>query len=128
MDDIWDNSAWDDLQRSFPNNNSGSKILFTSCLVDLMEIGMQIAERCKGVPLAIVSIAGILANENTLTRWTQVVERASSYIVSNPEQYMDTLTKLQQLTSSLETLLPLSRGFPRRPWNSCEEADLVVGR
>ena len=129
MDDMWDNRAWNDLQRSFPNHNNGSKIIFTSRLAEvalhaqgnsvhylrfltpdeswkllcqkvfqrkhcphqLMEIGMQITEKCKGLPLAIVVIAGILANEKTLTWWRQVAKSVSSYIVSNPELYMDTL-------------------------------------
>ncbi|KAM7497604.1 hypothetical protein LguiA_022018 [Lonicera macranthoides] len=54
-------------------------------------IGMQITEKCKGLPLAIIVIAGILANEETPTWWGQVAKSVSSYIVSNPEQYMDTL-------------------------------------
>ncbi|KAM7502936.1 hypothetical protein LguiB_001840 [Lonicera macranthoides] len=129
MDDMWDNRIWNDLQRSFPDNNNGSKIIFTSrlaevashvqgdhvhylrfltrdeswellcrkvfhrrhCPLYLMEIGMQITEKCKGLPLAIVVIAGILANETTLTWWRQVAKSVSSYIVSNPELYMDTL-------------------------------------
>ncbi|KAM7497601.1 hypothetical protein LguiA_022015 [Lonicera macranthoides] len=129
MDDMWDTRVWDDLQRSFPDNNNGSKIIFTSRLAEvashlqrnnvhylrfltrneswkllcqkvfhrrhcpqyLMEIGMQISEKCKGLPLAIVVIAGILANETTLTWWMQVAKSVSSYIVSNPELYMDTL-------------------------------------
>ncbi|KAM7497232.1 hypothetical protein LguiA_021646 [Lonicera macranthoides] len=129
MDDMWDNRVWNDLQRSFPDNNNGSKIIFTSRLAEvashvqgnnvhylrfltrdeswellcqkvfhrrhcpryLMEIGMQITEKCKGLPLAIIVIAGILANEETPTWWGQVAKSVSSYIVSNPEQYMDTL-------------------------------------
>ncbi|KAM7502946.1 hypothetical protein LguiB_001850 [Lonicera macranthoides] len=129
MDDMWDNRVWNDVQRSFPDNNNGSKIIFTSRLAEvashvqgdhvhylrfltrdeswellcqkvfhrrhcpwyLMEIGMQITEKCKGLPLAIVVIAGILANEETPTWWRQVAKSVSSYIVSNPELYMDTL-------------------------------------
>ncbi|KAM7497602.1 hypothetical protein LguiA_022016 [Lonicera macranthoides] len=129
MDDMWDNCVWNDVQRSFPNNNNGSKIIFTSRLAEvashvqgnnvhylrfltrdeswellcqkvfhrrhcpryLMETGMQITEKCKGLPLAIIVIAGILANEETPTWWGQVAKSVSSYIVSNPEQYMDTL-------------------------------------
>ncbi|KAM7497603.1 hypothetical protein LguiA_022017 [Lonicera macranthoides] len=129
LDDMWDNHVWNELQRSFPDNNNGSKIMFTSRLAELashvqgnnvhylrfltrdeswkllclkvfhrrhcpqylMEIGMQITEKCKGLPLAIVVIAGILANEETPTWWRQVAKSVSSYIVSNPELYMDTL-------------------------------------
>lgn len=30
MDDVWDTGAWSDLERSFPNDESGSRILMTS--------------------------------------------------------------------------------------------------
>lgn len=35
MDDIWDVGAWNDLIMSFPDDNFGSKIRFTSRLADL---------------------------------------------------------------------------------------------
>nr|XP_027095947.1 putative late blight resistance protein homolog R1B-16 [Coffea arabica] len=36
MDDVWDTGAWDDLQRSFPNDQNGSRILITSRLSDVV--------------------------------------------------------------------------------------------
>ncbi|XP_057488151.1 putative late blight resistance protein homolog R1B-16 isoform X2 [Actinidia eriantha] len=30
MDDIWDSKVWSDLQKYFPNDNNGSRIMFTS--------------------------------------------------------------------------------------------------
>ncbi|KAH7846415.1 hypothetical protein Vadar_013792 [Vaccinium darrowii] len=94
MDDIWDIEAWNDIQRSCPNESNGSKVLFTSwqhvqfdgvrfvshyldplpkdqswellqmkvfgmksCPQELVDIGVKIAEKCGGLPLAIVAIA-----------------------------------------------------------------------
>ncbi|PSR91028.1 Late blight resistance protein like [Actinidia chinensis var. chinensis] len=36
MDDIWDIKAWVHLKSSFPNDNNGSRILFTSRLADVV--------------------------------------------------------------------------------------------
>ncbi|KAA8529811.1 hypothetical protein F0562_034332 [Nyssa sinensis] len=131
LDDIWDIGAWNDLRRSFPNDNNGSRIMFTSrykdvalhvkphcpphclrfltedeswdlfvqkvfrkerCPLELMEIGKKIAKKCQGLPLAILVVAGLLAKkEKTQDWWKQVAQSVSSYIVSDPEQYMDAL-------------------------------------
>ncbi|KAA8532451.1 hypothetical protein F0562_032484 [Nyssa sinensis] len=38
MDDIWNIGAWEDLKRSFPNDNNGSRIMFTSRQVDVVPL------------------------------------------------------------------------------------------
>ncbi|XP_059649742.1 late blight resistance protein R1-A-like [Cornus florida] len=129
MDDIWNSEPLKDLKIYLPNDNNGSRILFTtrhenvavafhakphhlrflnedeswdllrlktfrkeSCPLELMEIGKQIARKCRGLPLAIVAISGLLAKQDkTLERWKHVAESVSSYMVSDPEQYMHTL-------------------------------------
>ncbi|KAL7162015.1 hypothetical protein ACSBR2_042480 [Camellia fascicularis] len=49
-------------------------------------------KKCEGLPLAIVVIAGLLARDNkTQELWKQVAQIVSSYIVSDPNQYLDTL-------------------------------------
>ncbi|XP_059654641.1 disease resistance protein RPP13-like [Cornus florida] len=129
LDDLWNSEAWDDLKRYFPNDNNGSRIMFTSrnvnvaealdaepynlhflndeeswdllqirafrkegCPTDLIEIGKIIAKKCRGLPLAIVVLSGLLAKKDkTQDWWSYVAENISSYIVSDLEQYMDTL-------------------------------------
>ncbi|CDP12547.1 unnamed protein product [Coffea canephora] len=118
MDDIWDIRAWNELKGSFPDNNNGSRILFTSrihklswqdeckcylhtlrpfhekegwellkqktfhkdeCPQDLVEVGMEIARKCKGLPLSIVLVAGILAkSKNSLYWWKRIARSLSS--------------------------------------------------
>ncbi|XP_027124760.1 putative late blight resistance protein homolog R1A-3 [Coffea arabica] len=118
MDDIWDIRPWSELKGSFPDNNNGSRILFTSriqklswqdeckcyfhtlrpfheeecwqllkqktfhkdeCPQDLVEVGMEIARKCKGLPLSIVLVAGILArSKNSLYWWKQIAFSLSS--------------------------------------------------
>ncbi|KAL7163248.1 hypothetical protein ACSBR2_039363 [Camellia fascicularis] len=130
IDDLWDIGAWVDLKMYFPNDNNGSRVMFTSrlkelamyaspdchphclrflteeesweflqrkvfqngsCPLELILIGKQIMKKCKGLPLAIVVIAGLLAKNKTRKSWEQVVQSVSSYIVSDPNQYLDTL-------------------------------------
>ncbi|XP_058195746.1 putative late blight resistance protein homolog R1A-3 isoform X2 [Rhododendron vialii] len=129
MDDIWDIDAWNDIQRSFPRECKGSKVLLTSrlpvqpdsvscvphylnplskscswellqkkvfgkkqCPSELVDIGKQIAEKCEGLPLAIVAIAGTLATEDkTLEIWEKVAKHLSSIIAKNQEGYMEIL-------------------------------------
>ncbi|XP_027152336.1 putative late blight resistance protein homolog R1B-16 [Coffea eugenioides] len=43
-----------------------------NCPPGLLEVGKQISGRCKGIPLAVVLLAGILETEYTLNRWEQV--------------------------------------------------------
>ncbi|GMP92833.1 hypothetical protein CsSME_00042914 [Camellia sinensis var. sinensis] len=130
IDDLWDIGAWVNLKMYFPNDNNGSRVMFTSrlkelsmhasldchphclrflteeeswellqrkvfqngsCPLELILIGKQIMKKCKGLPLAIVVIAGLLAKNKTQKSWKQVVQSVSSYIVSDPNEYLDTL-------------------------------------
>ncbi|XP_058195769.1 putative late blight resistance protein homolog R1A-10 [Rhododendron vialii] len=129
MDDIWDIEAWNDIQRSFPKECKGSKVMLTSqlpvqpasvpcvphclnplpksctwellqkkvfgkkqCPPELVDIGEQIAKKRKGLPLAVVAIAGILATEDkTLDVWEKVAKNLSSIIAKNQEGCMEIL-------------------------------------
>ncbi|XP_058183997.1 putative late blight resistance protein homolog R1B-16 [Rhododendron vialii] len=129
MDDIWGIEAWNDMQKSFPRERKGSKVLFTSrlvvqpdiigcvphclaplpkslswellqkkvfgmkcCPLELVEIGERIAEKCEGLPLAIVTIAGILATKDTTPDvWEEVVKHLSLIIAENEERCMKIL-------------------------------------
>ncbi|GMP93044.1 hypothetical protein CsSME_00043037 [Camellia sinensis var. sinensis] len=132
MDDIWDTRAWLDLKICFPNDNNGSRILFTSrhedvalqakpnnpplslrflthneswdlfqhkvfgkrenCPPELVEIGKQITNKCQGLPLSIVVVAGIFINEEkSQDRWKQVGETLKSNLAANPQACMKTL-------------------------------------
>lgn len=130
LDDLWDINVWDDLQRSFPDDDNGSRIMVTTrlqnlatqiesdtrpdnhpiplrfftfeeswellqkkvfatdcCPLNLKESGMQIAESCQGLPLAVTLVAGLLARtERKESWWKEVAESISSYIVDDPNQ------------------------------------------
>ncbi|XP_027063020.2 putative late blight resistance protein homolog R1A-3 [Coffea arabica] len=52
---------------------------------ELCELRMQIVEMCQGLPLTIVILAGILANEDQYS-WKRVVEGLNSSMLSSTEQ------------------------------------------
>ncbi|KAL2487168.1 putative disease resistance protein [Abeliophyllum distichum] len=121
LDDIW-KDVWSDLRTYFPENQSGSRILFTTrfekigsqasdksivrnlrfltndeCwellkikvfhnvqledIGELEDIGMKIARKCGGLPLAVVVIAAVLANiKKNKAKWEEVAESLSSNI------------------------------------------------
>ncbi|XP_022846274.1 putative late blight resistance protein homolog R1B-8 [Olea europaea var. sylvestris] len=131
LDDIWDIKLWDDLKRIFPDDATGSRILFTtrnkevslkvsphcvinalpflsedecwdllqkkvfrgkSCPQELLDVGKKIAKKCHGLPLAVVVIAGVLANmENKEHLWQEVARNLSSHLSKNSNNYTQIL-------------------------------------
>ncbi|KAL9994310.1 putative virus X resistance protein-like, coiled-coil [Helianthus debilis subsp. tardiflorus] len=78
--------SWDLLQHKVFAENG-------TCPVNLQETGKQIAERCRGLPLAILVISGLLAkSEKSVEFWSQILDSIGSYIVSDSEQCMNTLS------------------------------------
>ncbi|CDP10267.1 unnamed protein product [Coffea canephora] len=58
------------------------------CPQALHGLGMEIAKRCKGLPLAIVVVAGVLATiEHDICVWEQFAESLTSTTVSGAEQF-----------------------------------------
>lgn len=63
-----------------------------SCPMELVEIGEHIARNCKGLPLAVVLIAGILARmDKKVDEWKQVAANLSTLIVNDSRQYCNKL-------------------------------------
>ncbi|KAI3728280.1 hypothetical protein L6452_16914 [Arctium lappa] len=77
--------SWDLLQQKVFSEDG-------SCPKSLKKTGKRIAERCRGLPLAILVISGLLAKtEKTVEWWTRVLDSIGSYLVGDPEQCMNTL-------------------------------------
>ncbi|XP_019178872.1 PREDICTED: disease resistance protein RPP13-like [Ipomoea nil] len=84
MDDVWSRESWDAIKACFPddgNDHSESWTLFhekalsggvSSQGVEFEMIGRPIVEKCKGLPLAIVVVAGLFSKLNTLDDWKSV--------------------------------------------------------
>ncbi|PQP93829.1 putative disease resistance protein [Prunus yedoensis var. nudiflora] len=54
------------------------------------ELGMNMLRHCKGLPLAIIVLAGVLARKNTVGEWERVHENVHEYIrrgIGHEEEY-----------------------------------------
>ncbi|XP_027082224.1 putative late blight resistance protein homolog R1A-3 isoform X1 [Coffea arabica] len=152
LDDVWSSEAWNALERSFPDNANGSRILLTSRLPmvaleinqnvtihhlqrltdkeswELLQkklpeengfplahsdLGMQIARHCQGLPLTIVTVAGILARLEKDDGWIEVAERLSLSAVCATDQCMDVLElSYQHLPEYLKPCFLYFAAFP----------------
>lgn len=57
------------------------------CPEKLLKVGREIAKSCKGLPLSIVAIAGLLKRtEKTENWWKQIAEDLNSRILEDPEK------------------------------------------
>ncbi|CAI9117677.1 OLC1v1019125C3 [Oldenlandia corymbosa var. corymbosa] len=74
--------SWELMQKKI-NNLEG-------CPPALISLGMEIAELCKGLPLMILIVAGILSNTNNDT-WSEVAEGLRKGTLSTSEQCLQTL-------------------------------------
>ncbi|XP_051115765.1 putative late blight resistance protein homolog R1B-16 [Andrographis paniculata] len=51
----------------------------SSCPVELLDVGKKIARNCRGLPLAIVVVGGLLAKgDQTIEHWAHVAEQSTS--------------------------------------------------
>ncbi|PQP92206.1 putative disease resistance protein [Prunus yedoensis var. nudiflora] len=99
------------------------------------ELGMKMLRHCKGLPLAIIVLAGVLARKNTVREWERVYENVREYIsrgIGHEEEYeghypedfeflVSELTKLwvaeglislrQQRHGSRETMEDIARDY-----------------
>ncbi|XP_022896624.1 putative late blight resistance protein homolog R1A-10 isoform X2 [Olea europaea var. sylvestris] len=63
------------------------------CPPELEEIGMRIAEKCKGLPLELVVIGGVLYKaEKTRANWEYVAENVKSAVNGNDDNLMEILS------------------------------------
>ncbi|KAL8238231.1 hypothetical protein R6Q59_019312 [Mikania micrantha] len=131
LDDIWDYKAWNDLKMYFPDDKTGSRVMFTSrdvevnshvqaarpahvlrfrseseswmiflkkvfwtgiCPARLDSLGYAICKKCEGLPLSVVIASGLLKNNLSSSWWLKISSSLRSFIVSDPTQYMDSLS------------------------------------
>ncbi|KAL0320315.1 UNVERIFIED_CONTAM: putative late blight resistance proteinR1A-10 [Sesamum radiatum] len=63
------------------------------CPLGLEKIGRKIAQNCKGLPLAIVVIGGILSKDNKEKDWEQIAKDVNSAVATNVgDQFMEILS------------------------------------
>ncbi|PON37336.1 NB-ARC domain, LRR domain containing protein [Parasponia andersonii] len=68
-----------------------------TCPTDLDKLSREIVERCQGLPLAIVVIAGLLSTKNkTVDEWRKLLTSLSSELESN--EHLTSITKILSLS------------------------------
>ncbi|KAF3455923.1 hypothetical protein FNV43_RR00566 [Rhamnella rubrinervis] len=69
----------------------------SQCPADLLKLSDKIVDKCHGVPLAIVAIAGLLSTKTkTVDEWTKLHDSLSSELVDDP--YLKSITKILSLS------------------------------
>ncbi|KAM3321013.1 hypothetical protein P3S67_008215 [Capsicum chacoense] len=70
-------------------------------------IGKQIAEKCHGLPLTIVVVAGLLKSKRAIEDWGSVAKDVTSFITNDPDEQCSHVLGLSynHLTSDLKTCL-----------------------
>nr|XP_048326916.1 putative disease resistance protein At1g50180 [Ziziphus jujuba var. spinosa] len=73
--------SWELLQRkAFPRGG---------CPPEFKELGMEMAQKCGGLPLAVIVLGGLLSTKSSLDEWKRVLGDAKSYMnkVQSHQQY-----------------------------------------
>ncbi|PWA55592.1 Disease resistance protein [Artemisia annua] len=80
----------------------------------LIKYGMQIANKCQGLPLSVVVIAGLLAKEpENKDLWEKISCSVGSYIASDKNEHMETLAlSYDHLPLHLKECFLYLGGFP----------------
>ncbi|XP_073142034.1 putative late blight resistance protein homolog R1A-3 [Henckelia pumila] len=132
LDDLWSTKVWDDLKIIFPDDDNGSRILFTTRLLDvaayaadssspphqmlllddkkswdlfcqevfvdelcppeLEQMGKMIVKNCRGLPLLIVVVGGLVAKANGEREyWEYVAENVNSVAVESDQHCSEVL-------------------------------------
>ncbi|PHU08020.1 hypothetical protein BC332_24509 [Capsicum chinense] len=77
-------------------------------------IGKKIAEKCHGLPLTIVVVAGLLKSKRAIEGWGSVAKDVTSFITNDPDEQCSHVLGLSynHLTSNLKTCLLHFGVFP----------------
>ncbi|XP_070042151.1 putative late blight resistance protein homolog R1B-16 isoform X2 [Nicotiana tomentosiformis] len=153
LDDMWDIKAWEDLRLSFPNGDTGSRIIVTTrleevgkqvkhdtdpyslpfltrdeslkllqkkvfqkeaCPHELQDVSLAVAKRCKGLPLVIILVAGIIKRKKMEESWWHEVKNALLSYLGEAEGYSLSTMQLSydNLPDSLKPCLLYMGMFP----------------
>ncbi|CAI9112754.1 OLC1v1013244C1 [Oldenlandia corymbosa var. corymbosa] len=84
------------------------------CPKELLDIGVEIAKNCKGLPLSIAAIAGLLRASVNQASWKQVARSVSSIVVNDPETRCKELLEVSynHLPGHLKACLLYVGAFP----------------
>ncbi|XP_021828976.1 putative disease resistance protein At1g50180 [Prunus avium] len=82
-----ENESWNLLEKKAISKRADNDLgMYTK----KRELGMNMLRRCKGLPLAIIVLAGVLARKSTVGEWERVHENVHEYIrrgIGHEEEY-----------------------------------------
>ncbi|PHU04251.1 hypothetical protein BC332_25073 [Capsicum chinense] len=125
MDDVWDTNAWDDVKRSFPDDKNGSRVILTSrlanvfgretCPPELEKATMQVVEKCQGLPLAIVVVAGFCSKISKMrSHWEDVAHKIGKVVSRDTEECLNLLVlSYNHLPQHLKPCFLYMGAFPK---------------
>ncbi|MCD7463511.1 hypothetical protein HAX54_050753 [Datura stramonium] len=89
------------------------------CPDELLDVGKEIAQNCKGLPLVADLIGGVIAGlEKKKTVWLEFRNNLSSFIFKNEEEVMKVIGISYDHCRSPEAMLTLPCKFAQRKRNS----------
>nr|UBY07352.1 NBS-LRR disease resistance protein [Dasypyrum villosum] len=111
VDDLWDQSAWNIISCAFPEDGNGSRVIVTTRLGDVAfrvclhnHECLKILKKCGGLPLAIITIASLLASRQARSRseWESIRDSLSAKFATKP-----TLEEMRSILNLSYMHLPL---------------------
>ncbi|KAM5587302.1 disease resistance protein RPM1-like [Rosa sericea] len=73
------NDAWELFcKKAFSSN------VHKTCPPDFVSLACQLVEKCKGLPLAIVALGGLMSSKKSLDQWQQVYNSLNWHLDKNP--------------------------------------------
>ncbi|KAF3434083.1 hypothetical protein FNV43_RR25186 [Rhamnella rubrinervis] len=70
-------ASWELLKRkAFPRDTVG----YGCCPPEFEELGIEMAKRCQGLPLALVVLGGLLKTKSSLDEWKKVLKDVNSHL------------------------------------------------
>ncbi|KAM3202095.1 hypothetical protein P3L10_029719 [Capsicum annuum] len=121
LDDVWNDNynEWDDLRNIFVHGDIGSKIIVTTRKEsdpmehpELEEVGKKIAAKCKGLPLALKMLAGLLRSESEVEGWRRIL-RSEIWDLSNNDILPALMLSYNELPPHLKPCFSYCAIFPR---------------
>ncbi|KAG1327178.1 disease resistance RPP8-like protein 3 [Cocos nucifera] len=112
MDDVWTVDVWGEMQRVFPDENRGSRMLLIPA--DLKELAQTLAKRCAGLPLALVALGGLPSGKDpNYDAWWSVAQCMNWEDSGDGQDCFNILDlSYKDLKYTLKQCFPYTAAFP----------------
>ncbi|XP_021823333.1 disease resistance protein RPM1-like [Prunus avium] len=97
LDDVWDIKRLKEMRIALPNRQLGSRIMLTTqkedipfstyhnkrCPPELESLAWELLGKCKGLPLAIVALGGLMSSKESSTEWRKVCNSINWHLIND---------------------------------------------